>query len=333
MVDVLPLIWFFIIGFGVLMYVLLDGFVLGIGILSWFAESETDRDIMMNSVAPVWDGNETWLVLGGASLFAAFPSVYAVMLSGLYLPLSFMLLALIFRGVAFEFRFKAADKRGWNIAFTGGSVLASFFQGVVLGSIVQGLDITDYRFSGGSMDWLSPFPLLTGVAVVAGYALLGSTWMLIKTEGPLQFRAFVWSRRLFLAVLGFLAIVSIWVPFLGPAYAERWFAWPNTLMLAPIPVFTAMVAVGALAAIKRQSEYMPFIFTLMLFGLGFIGLAVSIWPHLLPPTLTIWNAASPPETQGFLLIGMVVMLPFILFYTAYSYWVFRGKIAEDSGYH
>ncbi len=333
MQEYFPLIWLGIIGFGVFMYVLLDGFVLGIGILSRFANDESERDIMMNSVAPVWDGNETWLVMGGAGLMAAFPTVYAAMLPALYLPLTLMLIALIFRGVAFEFRFKANRKAGWNLAFNGGSIIASFCQGITLGAIVQGVNVVAGQYAGGAFDWLTPFSIMTGVALIFGYALLGSSWLVLKSEGLLQHQAYRWTNRLLLAVIGFMGLVSLWVPFLGLAYAERWFAWPNTLYLAPIPIMVAGVSWALYRAVHRRAELQPFLYALAMFALGYAGLAISIWPHILPPDLTLWNAASPPETQGFLLIGMAFLLPFILFYTAYSYWVFRGKMTAEGGYH
>jgi len=333
MAEYYPLIWLGIIGFGVFMYVFLDGFVLGIGILSRFAKGETERDIMMNSVAPVWDGNETWLVMGGAGLMAAFPPVYAAMLPALYLPLSLMLIALIFRGVAFEFRFKAQRKAGWNLAFNGGSIVATFCQGITLGAIVQGVAVVDGQYAGGAFDWLTPFSIMTGIALIFGYALLGSSWLVLKSEGALQEQAYRWTTRLLIAVIGFMGLVSLWVPFLDLAYAERWFSWPNILYLLPIPLIVALVSWALFRAVKRRNDSLPFIYTLATFALGYVGLAISIWPHILPPDLTVWNAASPPETQGFLLIGMSVLLPFILFYTAYSYWVFRGKMTADAGYH
>lgn len=333
MVEWLPLIWFGIIGFGVFMYVLLDGFVLGIGMLSRLAATEEERDIMMNSVAPIWDGNETWLVLGGAGLLAAFPPVYSAMLTALYLPLTLMLIALIFRGVAFEFRFKARDKRGWNLAFQAGSVVVTFCQGVSLGALVHGINVVNNQYAGGSFEWLSPFALMTGLALVAGYALLGATWLVIKAEGPLQTRAYGWSRTLLAAVVVFMALVSLWVPFLDDAYAQRWFGWPNIIWLLPVPVITLGLCAGLYRSLGRRATFKPFLYSLGLFAVGYAGLAISIWPHILPPHLTIWNAASPPATQGFLLVGLVALLPFILFYTAYSYWVFRGKVTASTGYH
>ncbi|MES1945029.1 Cytochrome bd ubiquinol oxidase, subunit II (cydB) [Salinisphaera sp. PC39] len=333
MLELMPLLWFAVIGFGVFMYVFLDGFVLGIGILSRLARDEGERDVMMNSVAPVWDGNETWLVLGGAGLLAAFPPVYSAMLPALYLPLSLMLIALIFRGVAFEFRFKARRKAGWNAAFNYGSIVATFCQGLTLGAIVQGIEVRGGQYVGGSFDWLSPFSVMTGIALVAGYALLGASWLVMKAEGPLQTAAFGWCRRLLFAVIGFMALVSLWVPFLELAYAERWFSWPNIAYLAPVPVLVAAVSLGLYRAVSRRFERAPFVYSLAMFGLGYAGLAISMWPHIMPPHLTIWNAASPPESQAFLMVGVAVLVPFILFYTGYSYWVFRGKVTADAGYH
>lgn len=332
--TILTLVWFGIIAFGVIMYVLMDGFVLGIGILSRWTDSEDQRDIMMNSVAPIWDGNETWLVLGGASLLAAFPIAYSVILSALYLPLLFMLIALIFRGVAFEFRFKAEkSKYLWNIAFFGGSVLATFAQGVVLGALVQGIEVTNRQYAGGTFDWLNPFSLVVGIALISGYALLGSTWLIIKTEGELQDRAYRISVRLTMVVVGFIALISIWVPFLDPEIAERWFSWPNIALLSPVPLLVALLAYGLYQAEQKRLTYRPFILSIGLFLLSYLGLAISIWPSIIPPDISIWEAASPPESQLFLLVGMLFLIPVILVYTAWSYWVFRGKVTQETGYH
>jgi len=331
--DMLPLIWFAVIGFGVFMYVLLDGFVLGIGILSGFAHGESERDIMMNSVAPIWDGNETWLVLGGVGLLAAFPPAYTVLLPALYLPLSAMLIALIFRGVAFEFRFKANRPRGWNMAFNLGSIVATFCQGVTLGSIVQGINADGAQYVGGPFDWLSGFTLLTGCALVAGYALLGATWVVMKTSGGLQQKAYGWSRMLLTSVIVFMALVSLYVPFLDGDYAERWFGFPHALFMAPFPLAAIAVSWGLYWSVTNRAEYLPFLLSLAMFAVGYAGLAASFWPHIIPPNLTIWNAASPPETQSFLLVGLAFLLPFILFYTGWSYWIFRGKVTRDMGYH
>lgn len=330
----LPLIWYGIIGIGIFMYVLLDGFVLGIGILFPYAANEEERDVMMNSVAPIWDGNETWLVLGGAGLFAAFPIAYAIILPALYIPLLAMLLALVFRGVAFEFRFKAEKrKRFWNRAFHWGSVVATFVQGAALGAFIQGFQVAGRQYIGAAFDWLTPFSLLTGIALVAGYALLGATWLMMKTEGAVVERAYRQAMPLFIAVLVFLACISLWVPFLYPAIAQRWFSWPNIALLAWAPVLTTGCSVLLWLSLRSRATYAPFIFTMGLFALGYAGLGISIWPNIVPPDITIWKAASPPESQIFLLVGVLFLLPIILGYTAYSYWVFRGKIKQGEGYH
>jgi cytochrome d ubiquinol oxidase subunit II len=327
-------IWFAIIAFGVIMYVLMDGFVLGIGILSWRTSSETDRDIMMNSVAPIWDGNETWLVLGGAGLFAAFPMVYSVVLSALYLPLIIMLIALIFRGVTFEFRFKAeTHKYLWNASFFLGSLIATFAQGVVLGAFVQGFHVVNRQYAGGPFDWLTPFSLMVGVALVCGYALLGSTWLIMKTEGSLQDRAYRTTTKLMMAVIGFIALISIWVPFLDADIRDRWFSWPNIAYLSPVPLLVAVAALALYHAVQHRLPYRPFILAMGLFLLGYAGLAISIWPNIVPPDISIWEASSPLESQLFLLIGVAFLIPIILMYTAYSYWIFRGKVTQDMGYH
>jgi cytochrome d ubiquinol oxidase subunit II len=330
----LPLIWAGIIGFGVIMYVLMDGFDLGVGILFHFGRDRTERDIMMNTVAPIWDGNETWLVLGGSSLLAAFPLAYATILPALYFPILIMLIALIFRGVAFEFRFKANRSRvAWDKAFNWGSIVASFAQGLVLGGFIQGFHIENRQFVGGPFDWLTPFSVFVGVALVFGYALLGATWLVMKTEGELQARMYELARPLLLAMIGFIVIVSVWTPLMNQAIAARWFSWPNILLLSPVPTITAGVALALAYGLHRRWEVAPFVLAMGLFLLGYLGLGISLWPYVVPPTLTIWEVASPPESQRFLLVGVAFLMPAILFYTAYSYFVFRGKVRADAGYH
>ena len=334
MFEAITFIWYWIIGFGIFMYVLLDGFVLGIGILFPFFRDEADRDVAMNTVAPIWDGNETWLVLGGAGLFAAFPIAYAVILPALYLPLIGMLLALVFRGVAFEFRFKSESRRYlWNIAFFGGSLVATFWQGVSLGAFVQGFDVANRQYAGGVFDWMSLFALFTGAALIAGYALLGSTWLVMKAEGNLQDRAYRFAKVLLIAVLAAMAIISAWVPFLSPQIAERWLSWPNIALLSPAPVFTVVTGIWMWWSLKRRHTFIPFILAMTLFLLGYAGLGISTYPHIIPPDIDIWEAAAPAESQLFLLVGVLFLLPIILGYTAYSYWVFRGKVTRDAGYH
>ncbi|MGY1458553.1 MULTISPECIES: cytochrome d ubiquinol oxidase subunit II [unclassified Luteimonas] len=330
----LPVAWYFVIGFGVLMYVLLDGFVLGLGILAPFAEDSGQLDNMMNTAAPIWDGNETWLVLGGTALLAAFPKAYAVLLSALYLPVLVMLIALIFRGVAFEFRFKARRaRRFWGGAFALGSMVAAFAQGLILGALVEGMPLEEGKYLGGAFDWFSPFSMLTGVAVVFGYALLGAGWLILKTEGPLQKVARTLTRPLVLVVVAFMGLVSAWLPFLDSQVMARWFESGNFWWLAPVPLLALANAVALwVAAMREGRDASPFLLTLSFFVLGFIGLAVGIWPNIIPPSLSIWDAASPPSSQGFTLVGLVILLPIILGYTAWSYSVFRGKIQADAGY-
>lgn len=330
----LPLIWILILGFGIFMYVLLDGFDLGIGLLFPFAAGTAERDVMMQTVAPVWDGNETWLVLGGAILFGAFPVAYAVALPALYMPLVTMLLGLIFRGVAFEFRFKARRRRHlWGLSFAAGSAVATFSQGVVLGAFVTGLPIEGTRFTGNPLDWLSPFSLMTGTALMAGYALLGATWLVMKTEGRLQDWSFQAARRLTLAVAGFIALVSLWTPLAHPAVAARWFTLPNIFYLLPVPLATVGVVAALWSTLHRRREVAPFGLAIGLFLLSYLGLGVSLWPYIVPRVLTFREAAAPAESQIFLLVGVVLLLPVILAYTLYSYRVFRGKVTEDAGYH
>jgi cytochrome d ubiquinol oxidase subunit II len=332
--TVLPVVWFAIIGFAVLMYVLMDGFVLGIGILSLFAEDERQLDHMMTTAAPIWDGNETWLVLGGAGLLAAFPKAYSIMLSALYLPVLLMLVALVLRGVSFEFRFKATtSKRIWGVCFAAGSIAAGFAQGLMLGAIVEGMPLQGGKYLGGAFAWFSPFSMLTAVAVVFGYALLGCTWLIMKTQGALQNVVYALTRPLVVVVIAFMGLVSTWLPFLSSQVMARWFEGGNFLWLSPVPLLALANAVWLWRAVVRRAEYMPFILALTFFALGFAGLVLGLWPNLLPPDLSIWKAAAPPASQGFVLAGTLIMLPAVLGYTWWSYSVFRGKVAADSGYH
>ncbi|MND39459.1 Cytochrome bd-I ubiquinol oxidase subunit 2 [compost metagenome] len=331
----LSLIWAIIIVFGVMMYVVMDGFDLGIGILFPFVKDDGERDVMMNTVAPVWDGNETWLVLGGAALFGAFPLAYSVVLSALYLPLILMLLGLIFRGVAFEFRFKARpDKRHlWDKAFIGGSIAATFFQGVALGTYIEGLPVVDRAFAGGSLDWLAPFPLFCGLGLIAAYALLGCTWLIMKTEGRLQQQMHDLARPLVLVLLGITGIVSIWTPLAHADIAERWFSLPNLFWFMPVPILVLVCTWALLRAVANNAHHAPFVLTLVLIFLGYSGLGISLWPNVVPPSISIWDAAAPPQSQGFMLVGALFIIPFILMYTAWSYYVFRGKVTQEDGYH
>ena len=332
----LPLLWALIIGFGVMMYVLMDGFDLGIGILYPWIPDKHDRDVAMNTVAPVWDGNETWLVLGGAGLLAAFPVVYSVVLTALYIPLVLMLLGLIFRGIAFEFRFKARERERpiWDKAFIGGSFTATFFQGVVLGAFVSGLPMADGAYLGGPLDWLAPFPIFTGLGLVCAYALLGSTWLIMKTDGALQARMVRLARPLSWGLMAAIAVISVWTPLRDPAIAERWFSMPHLMWFAPVPALVVVAMALLQRALGRGAEVAPFVLVLLLMLLGYTGLAISGWPFILPPHLDIWQAAAPPQSLGFAMVGALFIVPFILMYTAFSYYVFRGKVRPgDAGYH
>jgi cytochrome d ubiquinol oxidase subunit II len=331
--DFVP-VWTAILGFGVFLYVLLDGFDLGVGVLYGFAPDLASRNLVMNSIAPIWDGNETWLVLGGLGLLAVFPLAFAVILPAVYFPIVAMLLALVFRGVAFEFRFRDAERRGlWDHGFCYGSAVAAFAQGVVLGAFIQGFQVEGRRFVGGSFDFLTPFSVFTGVALLFGYALLGAGWLVLKTEGDLQQWARRLGRRCLVGVLAAILVVSVWTPLMNADIANRWFSWPNVVFLAPVPILTALVAYGEWRAFAGETEVWPFAGAIGLFALAYLGVAISLWPMIAPPHITLWQAASSASTQAFLLVGTLFLLPVILMYTGWSYWVFRGKARGDLGYH
>jgi cytochrome d ubiquinol oxidase subunit II len=330
----LVIVWAAVIAFAVFAYVVLDGFDLGVGILFITVKGERDRDTMVNSVAPVWDANETWLVMGGAGLFAAFPLAYSVVLSALYAPLIAMLLALIFRGVSFEFRFRSPrSKAFWDACFAAGSTLATLCQGIVLGAFVQGISVEGRAYAGGWFDWLAPFSLMTGLALVIGYALLGATWLIIKTEGALQERMYGLAWPLTLGVVAMIVIVSVWTPLLDAEIAARWFSWPNMLWLSPVPLLVAANTAALAAALRKRWEYSPYLLALGLFTLSYAGLGISLYPYVVPRTFTIWEAAAPEATLQFFLVGAGVLIPLILLYKAYVYWLFRGKASAEAGYH
>jgi cytochrome d ubiquinol oxidase subunit II len=330
----LSVIWAFIIAFAVFVYVVMDGFDLGLGILFPLFPKKADRNVMMNTVAPVWDGNETWLVLGGGGLFAAFPLAYAVLMPALYTPIIAMLIGLIFRGVAFEFRWRTTRERNlWDIAFFGGSLLAAMAQGVALGAILQGVHVEGRHYAGGWWDWLTPFSILTGVAVVIGYSLLGATWLVMKTEGELRDEAYRLSWWLLFAMLAAIGAVSLATPFLHIQYTHRWFAWPGMILTAPVPIAVVAVTVLLLRSLDNRQDYRPFFLTLALFALSYAGLGISMYPYIVPQSIDIWQAAAPENSQILMLIGVVIMVPLILGYTGWAYWVFRGKVNPESGYH
>ncbi|MDB5370740.1 MAG: cydB [Roseomonas sp.] len=350
----LPLIWAFLIATAVFLYVCMDGFDLGLGILfPWFTHKD-ERDVMVNSVAPMWDGNETWLVLGGAGLFAVFPLAYATIFPALYMPLIMMLLALIFRGVSFEMRFKAVTAGGqlwWDRAFSYGSYVAAFCQGIALGALVQGIRVENRAYAGGWWDWLTPFSLLTGLALLVGYGLLGACWLIWRTEGGIASKSRRVARVLGIAMLGFIAAVSLIMPFLQPTFYMRWFSFPGILAASPVPLlvvflawrfFLALPATEKLEAEAphdptgrsfRWRDGAPFLYVLGWFFLSYTGLGISLWPNIVPPSVSIWDASASPSSQMFLLVGAAVLIPVILCYTAYTYWLFRGKVRIGEGYH
>jgi cytochrome d ubiquinol oxidase subunit II len=331
--DLVP-IWTILIGLAVFYYVVFDGFDLGVGILYGFARDEAWRGLVMNSIAPIWDGNETWLVFGGLGLLAAFPLAFAIIMPAVYFPILVMLLALVFRGVAFEFRFKHPGlRRFWDRAFFAGSAVATFAQGVVLGTFIQGFAVEGRVYAGTSFDWVTPFALATGVALMLGYALLGAGWLVLKTEGELQLWARRCGRLCLVGVLIAILAVSVWTPLAQPAIARRWFSWPNIAILSPVPIVTALIALAEWRALAREHELVPFLGAIGLFLMSFIGIAISLWPMIVPYHYTLWQAASSESTQAFLLIGTLFLLPIILMYTAWSYWVFRGKVRAEAGYH
>jgi cytochrome d ubiquinol oxidase subunit II len=332
----LPLIWGGLIAFAVVAYVLLDGFDLGIGILFLIEHDEDDRDVMINSVAPVWDGNETWLVLGGGGLFAVFPLAYATILPALYPAMIGMLLALVFRGVAFEFRFRAKDRAGrlrWDLAFFLGSAGAALCQGFALGGLLQGIHVQDRHYAGGWFDWFTPFTALCGVALIVGYALLGACWLIWRAEGRLQKRCYGHARVLGIATLLLIAGVSVWTPLLDANFNQRWFHWPGIALTSPVPILVMLIAWQFWQGLSNRSHIKPFLCALGVFLLCFVGLGISMYPYIVPPSITLWEAAAPPESQAFLLIGALFLVPIILCYTAYAYWVFRGKVKVGLHYH
>jgi len=311
-------------GVVIALYVTLDGFDLGVGILFPFAPRTSDRDVMMRSLAPMWDGNETWLVLGGMVLLAGFPVAFSILLPAFYVPLALMLLGLVLRGVAFEFRAQEGFlELTWSIAFTAGSVLAAFCQGAVLGAFIGGdIQVTDRQFSGGPFDWLSLFSCLTGLGVVAGYALLGAGWLIWRTEGNTRIFAREIARPALLATGAAIALVSI----MFPHVAARWFAWPSALLLAPLPIAAVIAWLAAWRGLWGERQWLPFTASIVLFVVSLAGIGASIWPDAIPGVMTIRQGVSSPRTQAIVAGAVIVIVPVILAYMTYSYWVFRGKI-------
>ena len=333
-IDLVPL-WTAILGLGVFLYVLLDGFDLGVGILYGFAPDTASRNLVMNSIAPIWDGNETWLVLGGVGLMAAFPLAFAIILPAVYFPILIMLLALVFRGVAFEFRFRDSPHvTFWDRAFCIGSAAATFAQGIVLGAFIQGFRVEGRQFVGGSFDCFTLFSFFTGLALLFGYTLLGSGWLILKTEGEIQKRARGQGVVALIGVTLAVAVVSLWTPLMDADIARRWFSWPDIAFLSPVPVVTAALVLWEWRALHDPaSEMAPFLIAVGLFLCSYVGITISLFPMIVPHHFSLWQAASSPDTQLFLVLGTLFLLPVILTYTAWSYWVFRGKVRADIGYH
>jgi cytochrome d ubiquinol oxidase subunit II len=333
LIDFVPL-WTLILGAAVFFYVLLDGFDLGVGMLYGLAPDRTARNLIMNSISPVWDGNETWLVLGSVGLLAAFPLAFAIIIPAIYFPILVMLLALIFRGVAFEFHFRdVAHVTFWDRAFSMGSLVATFAQGIVLGAFIQGFSVEGRSFVGSSFDCFTPFSIFTGIALIFGYGLLGAGWLILKTEGELQTLSRRQGRWCFIGVIMAIAVASLWTPYMDAAIRLRWFAWPNIAYLSPVPIITFAMMIFEWRSLNNRSEVAPFLGAMGLFLLSYLGIAISLFPMIVPGHFTLWQAASSPDTQVFLIIGTVFLLPIILMYSAWSYWVFRGKVRADIGYH
>lgn len=334
MTDPSPLatFWAVVIAASILIYVLLDGFDLGVGILFGTTRKEGLRHRMMAAIAPFWDGNETWLVVIGASLFAAFPAVYTVFLGAFYLPVLLMLFGLIFRGVAFEFRDRSDGRmrRLWDHGFFWGSVVVSFVQGAAVGALIRGVAVKDFQFDGGPLDWLHPFPILTGVGLVFGYALLGAGWLVLKSEGALRdwarTRGLVLSLAVF-ATLGPAVVASLTVDF-SPGLAAATARLNGAVLI--LPVIGLLALLGVAASARRGPDWMPFALTAVFFGAAFLTLGALMWPYMIPYTLTVADAAAPESSLRFFFYGGVVVLPVILLYTVGAYWIFRGKLTEGS---
>jgi cytochrome d ubiquinol oxidase subunit II len=328
------LIWAGLIAFAVLAYIILDGFDLGIGIMFPFIKKTEDKETAMNTIAPIWDGNETWLVLGGGGLYAVFPLAYSIILPALYMPIILMLLGLIFRGVAFEFHWRARKSQHlWDKGFAIGSLVAALCQGIALGALVQGITVEDRAYAGGWWDWLTPFSITTGIALVVGYVLLGSTWLNMKTTGSLQKQSRNIAKIAGVATFGFIGLISLWMVFIEQQYLHRWFDAPNIYYLFVVPVLVFIVGVSLFITLRRKRDVSPFLLSISLFLLSYIGLAISLFPNLVPPSVSLWEAAAPDSSLKFLLVGSAFLLPIILAYTTYAYWVFRGKVKEGEAYH
>ena len=328
--NVLALFWAGVIALAILVYVILDGFDLGVGILFGTTRDEGQRTAMMNTIAPYWDGNETWLVVVGATLFAAFPVVYTVFLGAFYLPVLLLLIGLIFRGVAFEFRHRSDRlRRLWDQGFFLGSGVAVFVQGAAVGAMMRGIPVANGQYAGGAFDWLAPFPVLTGVGLVFGDALLGAGWLVLKSEGALRdwaYRRIPWLAGGVLVTL--LLAFSFTFDFSTLA-RSNWYARPWGLVF---PVLGVFALIGILAGAWRRRDALPFAMTVLFFLAAFLTLGVMFWPYMIPYTITVANAAAPAASMSFLFYGAgLFVLPLIMIYTFGVYWIFSGKVRQGYG--
>jgi cytochrome d ubiquinol oxidase subunit II len=331
-IGLLQNIWFGLIGVILALYVVLDGFTLGVGMLTLFSRTEERRSILMGTLGSTWDANETWLVLLGGALFGAFPAAYALLLHALYLPIALMLFGMVLRAASFEFREHSENKRLWNRLFALASFVITLAQGFALGTVLEGIPSHDGHFTGSILGWLAPFPIVVAAGVVSGYGLLGTTYLILRTDGDLQGRA---RRASFgFALVTFLAsaAVTLWTPFLYPAVATKWFAAPTLYLIAPLPIAALGAFYILVRALRRHWEAVPFIATVVIFLASFAGLAVSLYPYLVPPMLTVQAAAASPLTLVFMLAGIGLLLPIMMVYNGYQYLVFRGKVTAGSGY-
>ena len=329
----IALVYLLLIGIGVMIYVLLDGFSLGVGILSPLLKSSDNKAIAMKSLSHIWDSNQTWLVFGGVVLFVAFPAVYSFVLSNLYVPIILMLVALIFRGVAFEFRFKADRSQSfWDLSFAFGSTLATFCQGLILGALVG--DMSSTKTMADPVDWFTPFSITTGFALLSGYGLLGACWLIHKAEGNLQVIAKKLALKLLFVMLAFFAVVSIWMLVDQPAVAERWLVFPDSLILLPLPLLSAFFAYRLWSILRQSREpgLKPLAYVMGLFLTAFGGLVAGVFPYIIPGRLTIWEAIAPDKTVYFTLVGNLIFIPVVIAYNIYAYRTFSGKTSMKDGY-
>lgn len=329
--EMLATVWYLIIGFIILMYVLLDGFDLGVGILFPLFKG-ADQNLMMSSILPVWDGNQTWLVLGVACLYGAFPQAFSLFLPAFYLPLMSMIIALLLRGITFEFRIKEKKYRWiWSYIFFLSSITVAFLQGLVLGSFVKGfeLNIPAQRLE---FSIFTPFNITCGVALIFGYALLGSTWIISKTTGAIQTKMFSIAFYCLWITTFFMCVVSIWSPFVDPSVWQRWFSPENFNKVAILPCITAVIVACFAYCVYKRYEYILYWLAVIIFMCSYIGVGISTWPYLIPHHITYLEAAGPLNSQLFMLVGTLLLLPILIAYTSYAYYIFRNKVSDIIDY-